>query len=157
MIDVHTMVIICPCSPSCTKFLLSFCCQEMRSLFKDSLQGESMYHKSMLEKEQESGCSVIWVRVVGILVYLFDLSSASIWWSERGVGHQKCWYGRNIYMYSWCMSSMRRSIFRHSSRSFQGTGFCRQRFGVDFDFPKNGMWFTTGGILGIPEECQLHQ
>jgi hypothetical protein len=30
-------------------------------------------------------------------------------------------------------------------------------FGVDFDFSKNGMWFTAGGVLGIPKECQLHQ
>jgi hypothetical protein len=38
-----------------------------------------------------------------------------------------------------------------------GYRVCWQRFGVDFDFPKNGMWLTTGGVLGIPEECQLHQ
>jgi hypothetical protein len=23
---------------------------------------------------------------------------------------------------------------------------------VDFNFPKNGMWFTAGGVLGILEE-----
>jgi hypothetical protein len=40
---------------------------------------------------------------------------------------------------------------------FQNTGFCQQRLGVDFDFPKNGMWFTAGEVLGILEECQLHQ
>jgi hypothetical protein len=50
---------------------------------------------------------------------------------------------------------MRCPIFRHSSRSFQGTGFCQWRFGVDFNFSKNGMWFTAGGVLGILEECRF--
>jgi hypothetical protein len=36
-------------------------------------------------------------------------------------------------------------------------GFFWQGFGVDFNFPKNGMWFTVNGVLGILEECQLHQ
>jgi hypothetical protein len=72
-------------------------------------------------------------------------------------GIEKCWYSQNIYAYSWCMSSMRCSIFRHSSRSFQGTGFCQQRFGVDFDFLKNGLWSKVDGVLGILEECSLPQ
>jgi hypothetical protein len=63
-------------------------------------------------------------------------------------------YGQNIYAYFWCMSSMRRSIFRHSSRMFQGIGFCWWRFGVDFDFPKDGMWSKADGVL---EKCPLHQ
>jgi hypothetical protein len=46
---------------------------------------------------------------------------------------------------------MRHFIFRHSSRSFQGTGFCQQRFGVDFDFPKKGMWSRVDEVLGILE------
>jgi hypothetical protein len=42
-------------------------------------------------------------------------------------------------------------------RSFQGTGSCWQRFGVDFDFSKNGMWFKVDGVLGILKECCYEQ
>jgi hypothetical protein len=50
---------------------------------------------------------------------------------------------------------MRYSIFRHSSRSFQGTGFCQRRFGVDFNFPKNGMWSKVDGVLGILKKMSI--
>jgi hypothetical protein len=52
---------------------------------------------------------------------------------------------------------MRRSIFKHSSRSFQGMGFCRRRFGVDLDFPKNGMLSRVGDVLDIPEVFLSHR
>jgi hypothetical protein len=52
---------------------------------------------------------------------------------------------------------MKHSIFRHFLRLFQGTGFCWWRFGVDFDFPKNGMWSKADEVLGILEECPSHQ
>jgi hypothetical protein len=38
-----------------------------------------------------------------------------------------------------------------------GIGFCWQKFGVDFDFPKSSMWSRVDGVLGIPEKCPSHQ
>jgi hypothetical protein len=90
------------------------------------------------------------INVKYVWVWL-ELGRGSKEWSVKDVGKVKTY--RNIL----CACLPWGVLFSNIPQGHSRYGICRRRFGVDLDFPKDGMLSRVDDVPDIPEGFLSHQ